>query len=215
MGDGSDGGACGYERLIHANGYKTRETAVSDVLFRNGLGCGACYKVMCFGIPFCNKKAVTVVVMDQSPGGFYPHFDLSGSAFGRLATNGSADRLRNVGKIKIVWKRTKCTYNRQKIGFHVMIGSTSYWLSLRVQFVNGDGDIGSMQIKEGSSDQWQNMTQVWGATWSAHPQSYQKPLQGPFSIKLTSGLTKKTLFMRNVIPSNWEPQATYISHVNF
>ncbi|KAL3632306.1 Rare lipoprotein A (RlpA)-like double-psi beta-barrel [Castilleja foliolosa] len=105
-GDGSEGGACGYKTMVHANGYKKRETEVSDVLFKNGLGCGTCYKVMCYGHPLCNKKPITVVAMDQSPGGSWPHFDLSGSAFSRMAIdNRFAAGLRNVGKLKVAWTR--------------------------------------------------------------------------------------------------------------
>lgn len=44
--------------------------------------------------------------------------------------------------------RTPCKYPGQNIAFHVNVGSTAYWLSLLVEFEDGDGDIGSMQIKE-------------------------------------------------------------------
>jgi len=35
-----------------------------------------------------------------------------------------------------------------KIAFHVNEGSSAYWLSLLVVFEGGDGDIGSMYIKQ-------------------------------------------------------------------
>lgn len=44
--------------------------------------------------------------------------------------------------------RTPCKYPGKNIAFHVNEGSTDYWLSLLVEFEDGDGDVGSMQIKE-------------------------------------------------------------------
>jgi len=44
--------------------------------------------------------------------------------------------------------RTACRYGGKNIAFHVNEGSTSFWLSLLVEFEDGDGDIGSMQLKQ-------------------------------------------------------------------
>lgn len=44
--------------------------------------------------------------------------------------------------------RTACRYRGKNIAFHVNEGSTSFWLSLLVEFEDGDGDIGSMQLKQ-------------------------------------------------------------------
>lgn len=44
--------------------------------------------------------------------------------------------------------RTPCKYRGKNIAFHVNEGSTDYWLSLLVEFEGGDGDVGSMHIKE-------------------------------------------------------------------
>jgi expansin len=38
-----------------------------------------------------------------------------------------------------------CKYRSKNIAFHVNEGSTSFWLSLLIEFE--DGDIGSMQLK--------------------------------------------------------------------
>lgn len=45
-------------------------------------------------------------------------------------------------------RRTPCKYPGKNIAFHVNEGSTDYWLSLLVEFEDGDGDIGAMQIRE-------------------------------------------------------------------
>ena len=44
--------------------------------------------------------------------------------------------------------RTACRYGGKNIAFHVNEGSTGFWLSLLVEFEDGDGDIGSMQLKQ-------------------------------------------------------------------
>ncbi|KQK00497.1 expansin-B16 [Brachypodium distachyon] len=214
-GDGSDGGACGYGTLVDVAPMKARVGAVSPVLFKGGEGCGACYKVRCLDAGICSRRAVTVIVTDECPGGYCSsgrtHFDLSGAAFGRLAVAGHGGQLRNRGEISVVFRRTPCKYRGKNIAFRVVEGSTSFWLSLLVEFEDGDGDIGSMQLKQAKSAQWQDMKHIWGATWSLTP----GPLIGPFSVRLTTLTTKKTLSAQDVIPRNWTPKATYTSRLNF
>nr|CAB3450468.1 unnamed protein product [Digitaria exilis] len=189
-GDGSDGGACGYGTLVDVVPMKARVGAVSPVLFKSGEGCGACYKVRCLDHGICSRRAVTVIVTDECPGGVCgggrTHFDLSGAA-------------------------TACRYGGKNIAFRVNEGSTSFWLSLLVEFEDGDGDIGSMQLKQANSAQWQDMQHIWGATWSLTP----GPLVGPFSVRLTTLTGNQTLTAQDVIPKNWAPKATYTSRLNF
>uniref|UniRef100_A0ACD5Z2J6 Uncharacterized protein n=1 Tax=Avena sativa TaxID=4498 RepID=A0ACD5Z2J6_AVESA len=214
-GDGSDGGACGYGSLVDVVPMKARVGAVSPVLFKSGEGCGACYKVRCLDRGICSRRAVTVIVTDECPGGYCSsgrtHFDLSGAAFGRLAVAGHGGQLRDRGEISVVFRRTPCKYRGKNIAFRVVEGSTSFWLSLLVEFEDGDGDIGSMQLKQANSALWQDMKHIWGATWSLTP----GPLVGPFSVRLTTLTAKKSLSAQDVIPKNWTPKATYTSRLNF
>ncbi|KAF6141414.1 hypothetical protein GIB67_021230 [Kingdonia uniflora] len=214
-GDGSDGGACGYGPLVSIKPLKSRVTAVSPILFKNGEGCGACYKVRCLDKSICSRRAVTVIVTDECPGGICSggatHFDLSGAAFGRLAVAGEGGDLRNKGVISITYRRTPCKYRKKNIAFHVNEGSTEYWLSIRVQYQDGDGDVGSMQIKQANSDNWIDMKHLWGANWAIT----QGPLKGPFSVRLTTLETGRTLSARDIIPSNWVAAKTYTSGLRF
>ncbi|KAL6538266.1 Expansin-B16 [Orobanche gracilis] len=214
-GDGSDGGACGYGPLVDVKPFRARVGAVSPVLFKDGEGCGACYKVRCGDRSLCSRRAATVIITDECPGGYCSngrtHFDLSGAAFGRMAIAGEGGQLRNRGLITVFYRRTPCKYIRKNIAFHVNEGSTNYWLSLLVEFEDGDGDIGFMQIKQANSNKWLQMTHIWGANWCI----IDGPLQGPFSIKLTTLSTRKTLSARDVIPSDWAPKVTYTSRLNF
>ncbi|KAG4981241.1 hypothetical protein AAZX31_12G192500 [Glycine max] len=211
-GDGSTGGACGYGTLVDVKPLKARVGAVGSVLFKKGEGCGACYKVKCLDHSICSKRAVTVIITDECPGcpSDRTHFDLSGSAFGRMAVVGENGQLRNRGEIPVIYRRTPCKYAGKNIAFHVNEGSTPFWLSLLVEFEDGDGDIGSMHIQEAGSSEWQQMNHVWGANWCI----VKGPLRGPFSVKLSTS-TGKSLTAKDVIPSNWTPKATYTSRLNF
>ncbi|KAL4573101.1 hypothetical protein LXL04_019895 [Taraxacum kok-saghyz] len=214
-GDGSDGGACGYGSLVDVKPFRARVGAVSPILFKAGEGCGACYKVKCLDKSICSRRAVTVIITDECPGGYCSggntHFDLSGAAFGRMAVAGDHSQLRNRGVLNIVYRRTPCKYPGRNIAFHVNEGSTNYWLSLLVEFEGGDGDVGSMHIREAKSTEWLEMSHVWGANWVI----VRGPLRGPFSVKLTSLSTKRSLSARDVIPGNWAVKATYTSRLNF
>uniref|UniRef100_A0A0D9W7G1 Expansin-like EG45 domain-containing protein n=1 Tax=Leersia perrieri TaxID=77586 RepID=A0A0D9W7G1_9ORYZ len=214
-GDGSTGGACGYGSLVDVVPLKARVGSVSPVLFKDGEGCGACYKVKCLDHSICSRRAVTVIVTDECPGGLCAfgrtHFDLSGAAFSRMAVAGAGGHLRDRGQLNVVYRRTACKYGGKNIAFRVNEGSTNFWLSLLVEFEDGQGDIGSMQIKQANSVEWLDMKHVWGATWCL----VRGPLVGPFSVRLTTLSAQKTLTAREVIPKNWKPTATYTSRLNF
>lgn len=64
------------------------------------------------------------------------------------------------------------------------------------------------------SNEWLEMTHIWGANWVINGQG-GGPLQGPFSVKLTTLSTGRVLSARDVIPGNWSPKATYTSRLNF
>ncbi|KAI4322661.1 hypothetical protein L6164_022333 [Bauhinia variegata] len=211
-GDGSTGGACGYGTMVDVKPLRARVGAVGPGLFKNGEGCGACYKVKCLDKSICSRRAVTVIITDYCPGcpSDRPHFDLSGAAFGRMAIAGENGQLRDRGQIPVIYRRTPCKYPGKNVAFHVNEGSTEYWLSLLVEFEDGDGDIVSMHIHEAGSSEWLPMNHLWGANWNI----IGGPLRGPFSVKLSTS-TGKTLSATDVIPGNWSPKTTYTSRLNF
>lgn len=97
--------------------------------------------------------------------------------------------------------------------FHVDQGSNPNYFAVVVEFEEGDGDLGAVDLKEGSgSGEWRSMTQSWGAVWKLDAGS---ELHAPFSIKLTSEYSGKTLVAKNVIPQGWKAGASYRSVVNY
>lgn len=87
--------------------FRARVGAVSPVLFRNGEGCGACYKVKCLDKSICSRRAATIIITDECPGCSSDgvHFDMSGAAFGRMALTGEGGLLRNRGVLPVVYRR--------------------------------------------------------------------------------------------------------------
>ncbi|THU45126.1 hypothetical protein C4D60_Mb02t14580 [Musa balbisiana] len=211
-GPGSTGGACGYGDAVAKAPFASNVAAGGDSLYKSGNGCGACYQVSCTENPACSGRPVTVVITDQCPGGPCAsdavHFDLSGAAFGAMAKPGQADALRSAGSIHIQYTRVPCSYPGVHVAFSVDDGSNSNYFATLVEFVNGDGEISAVEVGQGSS--WAPMQHAWGAVWKLNA-----PVNGPASIRLTSGVSGKTIVATDVIPAGWRPGATYSSNVNF
>ncbi|KAG8037929.1 hypothetical protein GUJ93_ZPchr0024g29087 [Zizania palustris] len=218
-GDGSDGGACGYGTLVDVVPMKARVGAVSPVLFKDGEGCGACYKVRCLDAGICSRRAVTVIVTDECPGGVCAfgrtHFDLSGAAFGRLAVAGHGGQLRNRGEISVVFRRTACKYGGKNIAFHVNEGSTSFWLSLLVEFEDGDGDIGSMQLKQVGSCCELGAVAGYEAHLGCHVEPDTGASGGALLREADNPDHQADALGPGRHPKNWTPKATYTSRLNF
>ncbi|XP_031502971.1 expansin-B18-like [Nymphaea colorata] len=222
-GAGSDGGACGYGSAVEEPPFSSLIAAGGPSLFSSGKGCGACYQVKCSENEntACSGQPVTVVITDECPGGpcldESAHFDLSGTAFGAMALPDQAGALRNVGRMQIQYRRVACGYPGTNLTFKVDLGSNAYYFAAVIEFEDGDGDLGSVDLAQASpslsgTDQWLPMQQSWGADWKLNAGS---PLQAPFSIRLTSLSSGKTVVAKDVIPLGWQPGASYQALVNF
>ncbi|KAL6504094.1 hypothetical protein OROGR_026017 [Orobanche gracilis] len=224
-GSGS-GGACGFADDVADPPYDGMITAGNQVLFKSGKGCGNCYQVKCTENPSCSGHPITVTLTDECPGSCNDdpvHFDLSGKAFGSLAKSGHDDTLRKAGRINIQYQRrlecnknivlftilvesnVRCHY-RARITFKIDSGSNPNYLAFAIEFVDGDGDIGSIMISSPNSKGWLTMEQSWGATWKV---GLPIGIKGPYSVKLTTIESKSTILANNVIPADWVPDQHY------
>ncbi|XP_043718409.1 putative expansin-B2 [Telopea speciosissima] len=215
IGAGSDGGACGYGYSVEQYPFSSMVSAGGPSLFKSGKGCGSCYQVKCTKNAACSGNLVTVVITDNCPGCVSEsvHFDMSGTAFGSMAKKGQANQLRNVGQLQIQYRRVECNYRGVNLAFHVDSGSNNYYFATVVEFEDGDGDIGSVELRQAQgSDIWLPMQQSWGAVWKLNSGSN---LRAPFSLRIKSIESDKTVVANNVIPVGWQPGVTYRSVVNF
>ncbi|KAI0520616.1 hypothetical protein KFK09_008093 [Dendrobium nobile] len=216
-GYGSDGGACEYGEAVECAPFSSMVAAGGPSLYNSGKGCGACYQVKCSNNAACSNHPVMVVITDECPGGpcvAQPyHFDLSGTAFGAMAISGRANELRNAGAIQIQFIRVPCNYYGVNIVFHVDPGANPYYFAVVAEYVAGDGDLGAVELLPSwARAKWQAMQNLNGAVWKLN---WASPLQPPFSLRLTTLATGKTLTAINVIPQGWKPGTSYKSSVNY
>lgn len=61
----------------------------------------------------CSGNPVSLMITDECPGCHLAsvHFDLSGTAFGSMATPGKENSLRNVGQLQILYRRYNNSYD--------------------------------------------------------------------------------------------------------
>ncbi|KAK0581889.1 hypothetical protein LWI29_019141 [Acer saccharum] len=219
-GAGSNGGACGYKDAVEQAPFSSMVSAGGPSLFYSGKGCGACYQVKCMKNvnSVCSENPVSVVITDECPGGPLfasdsVHFDLSGTAFGAMATSGQSYPLRNAGILQIQYTRVECNYRDTNVVFSIDAGSNPYYFAVLIKYVNGDGNLAGVDLQQTSqSNTWLPMQQSWGAIWKLDAGS---ALTAPFSLRLTSAESKKTIVANNVIPVGWQAGQTYQSNVNF
>ncbi|XBJ17379.1 hypothetical protein VPH35_008798 [Triticum aestivum] len=184
-------------------------------LFKDGKGCGSCYKIRCRKDMSCSGRTETVIITDMN---YYPvapfHFDLSGTAFGRLAKPGLNDRLRHSGIIDIEFTRVPCEFPGLKIGFHVEEYSNPVYFAVLVEYEDGDGDVVQVDLMESrgpGGGKWTRMRESWGSIWRLDS---NHRLQAPFSIRIRNE-SGKTLVANKVIPANWRPNTFYRSFVQY
>lgn len=109
--------------------------------------------------------------------------------------------------------RVGCNYPRISIHFGVDGGSNPYYFATVIQYVNGDGDLGEVDLQEGpNKGTWLPMHQSWGAMWELNSGS---PLRPPFSIRLKTLKSGKMIIANNVIPKEWQPGKIYNAVINY
>ncbi|KAJ7521427.1 hypothetical protein O6H91_19G053800 [Diphasiastrum complanatum] len=202
------GGACGYGNL-YQSGYGTATTALSSVLFNNGLGCGGCYEIRCVNSINCyagNPRLVVTATNLCPPNWAEPsdnggwcnppreHFDMSKPAFMTIA-------YWHAGIVPVAYRRVPCIKTG---GIHFNMQGNNWWLLVYITNVGGPGDISNVMVK-GSNTGWMTMTRNWGTAFQIFYSFQGQAL----SFMITAATTSDTVTAWNVAPPSWQQGATY------
>ncbi|KAM7254272.1 hypothetical protein ACFE04_031954 [Oxalis oulophora] len=202
--NGSDRGACSYGTFgATLNGGDV--TAVSN-LFRNGVGCGACYQVRCKN-SYCTDNGVTVAITDSGSSD-NTDFIMSQRAFSKMAqTTDSAQSLLALGVLDIEYKRVSCKYPGKNITIKIDENSNNpYYLAFGIWYQQGKMDITAVQLCETETKVCKLLDRSYGAIWTT-----SSPPSGELSLRmLFSDEDDDTwLVPINNIPKDWQPGQTY------
>ncbi|XP_075489659.1 LOW QUALITY PROTEIN: expansin-B6-like [Primulina tabacum] len=209
------GAACGFADDVASAPYNGYTAAGNNNLFKSGKGCGSCYQVRCSKHPSCSGSPITLTINNECPSdcNIVPyHFDLGGKAFGLLAKQGQDDAMRKAGIIDVEYQRVPCSY-KSNIIFKIDEGSNPNFLAFAMdEYINGDGDISAVELFPSNEKHWKTtMEQSWGATLKA---GIPAGVKGPYSVKITTIKSRKSVVAKNVIPADWAPRKYYNSSVN-
>ncbi|XP_077234324.1 expansin-like B1 [Tasmannia lanceolata] len=208
---GTETGACGF-RAFGAKLNSGDVTATSD-LYRDGVGCGACYQVRCTNSNYCSNKGVTVVVTDHGASD-NTDFILSRHAFAKMArTMYLAPSLLVLGVVGIEYRRVSCSFPSKNIMFKIDEASKyPNYLAFLIWYQQGKKDVIAVQLCETRNLKCRLLDRSYGAVWAS-----VMPPSGPLSIRmlLSNGEDGDETWVvpTNFIPQDWKAGDVYDSGI--
>ncbi|KGN60430.1 expansin-like B1 [Cucumis sativus] len=202
---GTDHGACGYGTFGAT--INDGDVATASDLYRNGLGCGACYQIRCIDSELCSEKGTMVVITDQGSGP--GDFIMSRRAYAGLAqTPYAAVSLMALGVIDIEYKRVACSYPNKNITIKIDENSNApHYLAFVIRFQQGKNDITAVQLCETKNFVCKLLDRSYGTVWTT-----ASPPRGPLSLRML--LTNEEgdeqwIVPINDIPRDWKAGDIY------
>ncbi|KAM6557425.1 hypothetical protein CsatB_004444 [Cannabis sativa] len=202
---GTDSGRCGYGSF-GATINDGLVSAVSD-LYRDGVGCGACYEVRCSNSAYCSDKGVTVVVTDHGSGD-RTDFIMSSRAFRRMAqTTDTESSLLSLGVVDIEYRRVSCSYPNKNITIKIDENSNyPHYFAFVIYYQQGKKDITAVQLCETQNFVCKVLDRSQGSVWTTN-----SPPSGALQIRMlfSDDEDESWVVPVNNIPEEWKAGETY------
>lgn len=203
---GTPTGACGFGEFgRNLNGGSVGAVAS---LFRNGAGCGACYKVRCTIPKLCTEDGVQLVVTDHGEGD-HTDFILSPRGYTKLARPNMGLELLALGVVDIEFKRVSCQYPGYNLMFKVHEYSKyPHYLALVIIYQAGQKDVTAVELWRDDCQEWRGMRRAFGGVWDM-PNPPLGAIKLRFQVNGADGQNWVQVY--NAIPSDWTAGVAYDS----